>query len=472
MKDVIMNKKNNLFKMFESLMARFGNNSELPFQEKSNLAEWLESRLHLALTNFADDMFGSGTVTRNERKILSAAIGAALDAYHNLLVEQAPQLFERRPWEDALEDNSSDVQETLTPTSPPAPLLKERGVDEVEFTESGTSSMFVPLMEKAVRKDGTIPIKIIQPGWGSSGYYEPEVLERDGPKIFPKGTKMFWNHQTPAEEAERPEGDLNNLAAELISDARYQANGVAGSGLYADAKVFENYKSAVDDLAKHIGVSIRAYGKAVHGEKEGREGAIIQELTKGKSIDFVTAPGAGGQILSLFEAARIVHADKKKTTSESVALNEEVRMDEKEFKALQESVTTLQTNLSAVTDDNARLKETLALRDAKDTVREALHGLDLPDVTKARLLESLPKSAPMKDGVLDVEAFKTLISETVKNEVSYLTKAAGLGKIRGLGEAETPDEEDEGEVDEALAEAFSDLGLSEAGAKIAAIGRR
>ncbi|MGE9262067.1 hypothetical protein ACQKHI_27980, partial [Escherichia coli] len=61
-----------------------------------------------------------------------------------------------------------------------------------------------------------------------------------------------------------------------MSDARYQANGLAGEGLYADAKVFERFKPAVDDLASHIGVSIRAFGKAVQGEMEGREGVIIQ----------------------------------------------------------------------------------------------------------------------------------------------------------------------------------------------------
>jgi hypothetical protein len=66
--------------------------------------------------------------------------------------------------------------------------------------ESGEmTSMFVPLLEQAVRRDGTIPLKLIQPGWGSSGYYSAEVLERDGPKVFPLGTQMFWNHATQSE---------------------------------------------------------------------------------------------------------------------------------------------------------------------------------------------------------------------------------------------------------------------------------
>ena len=446
-------KKSPLQKFYE-LFESWKPNNDVPLSEKSNLAEWLEARVHTWLTQLADELFGNGNVTRIERKAISEAISTALDTYHQSILDNAPQLLQRRPWEDAPAEDTSTVSES----------------SDDEFTESGSGAMFIPLIERAVRQDGTIPVKIIQPGWGSSGYYPAEVLERDGPNIFRKGTKMYWNHQTPTEEAERPEGDLNHLAAELVSDARYQANGPAGAGLYADAKVFERYKGPVDDLAPHIGVSIRAFGKAIQGEIEGREGTIIQELTKARSVDFVTAPGAGGQILSLFEAAR--GADKKTTTVsvENHSVKEKSNMDEKELQALTESVATLQTSLGAVQDENARLKERLAVRDAKDLVSAALVKFELPEVTKARLLESLPKQAALKDGVLDAETFGKVIDEAVKTETAYLTQVGGLGKIKSLGESA---DDGDGEEDHAasLEEAFADLGLSEAGAKIAAKGR-
>jgi hypothetical protein len=69
--------------------------------EAANVGEWLESRLHLALTQIADDMFGNGRLNREERKSLSFAIGQALDAYHQAIMNEAPQLFEREPWRDA-----------------------------------------------------------------------------------------------------------------------------------------------------------------------------------------------------------------------------------------------------------------------------------------------------------------------------------------------------------------------------------
>ncbi len=148
-------------------------------------------------------------------------------------------------------------------------------------------------------------------------------------------------------------------------------------------------------------------------------------------------------------------------------------MDDLELKKLQESVTTLQTTVGTVTGENARLKEALALRDAKDMVSEALKGLDLPEATKARLSESLPKIAPLKEGALDKDAFKTKIEESIKAEVEYLTKAAGLGKIRGLGESSHDDEQlDEAKASKDLQDAFEAIGLSEAGAKIAARGHQ
>ena len=357
-------------------------------------------------------------------------------------------------------------------------------VETIDLQEAGDGSLFMPLVEKAVRRDGSIPIKIIQPGWGSSGYYPAEVLERDGPKIFTKGMHMYWNHPTQSEEAERPERSLNDLAGVLLSDARWDANGSKGPGLYADAKVFENYRSAVDDMAEHIGVSIRAMGKAQQGTLEGRRGPLITELTAGRSTDFVTAPGAGGEIITLFEAARKVRTDQDPdagtdpapAATDSVATTESNMEEAMEMKELQEAVTTLQTQNASLTANNARMAERLAMREARDLVQEALSGLQLPQTTKTRLLQTLPAQFVMKEGELDQAAFKALVNEAVKTEVKYLTDTLGLGNIKGLGEAASDGEEDgEGEpenVEEALAESFAAIGLSESAAKIAAQGRK
>jgi hypothetical protein len=164
-------------------------------------------------------------------------------------------------------------------------------------------SEFIPLSERAVRRDGTISLKLIQPGWGSSGYYPRDVLERDIPKVFPAGTHMMWNHATPSEEMERPEGDLRDLAAVTVSDPIWLEGGPHGPGMYAEARPFAGYASAIDEIGEHIGVSIRGMGRHTTGEAEGKSGRIIQEIAAGKSVDFVTVPGAGGAIVSIFESA-------------------------------------------------------------------------------------------------------------------------------------------------------------------------
>ena len=404
-------------------------------KEARNVGEWLESRLHLMFTQIADDMFGEGRLSRDERIALSSAIGGALDAFRAGVEEKAMALYSRDPYRDQL--------------SPSPVEMGEAGTLAPEFTE---------LTEKAVRRDGTIPIKVIAPGWGSSGYYSPEVLKRDGPRVFEAGVQMFWDHQTATEEAERPEGSLEDLAAVLTAPARWEENGAAGPGLYADAKVFPSYIESVDSLAPHIGVSIRANGRAMAGEAEGRRGSIIQEITAAKSVDFVTKPGAGGQILQLFEAARPSHRDSAKERE-----MEELKEAQAENKRLAETV--------------ARLQEALLLRDAKDFVGASLAGATLPDVTKRRLSESLTSNPPIgQDGALDKTAYAARIAEAIQAETEYLQQVAGYGagRIEGMGSANgalNTTEAETANVSKRMIESFRALGMSETEAAIAAAGR-
>jgi len=373
-------------------------------EEAANVAEWLESRIHAAFTNIADDLFGNGYVTREERIAMSGAIGDALDAFHQAMTDNAPALFKRGRW-------------TVAPDAP----------EGAEVIESG----IVPLVERAVRDDGTIPVKIIQPGWGSSGFYSPELLERDGPRVFKKGLKMFWDHPTITEEAERPERSLRDLAAELVADARWVEAGPGGPGLYADAKVFEAFGPAIDELAPHIGVSIRALGKAEPGEAEDREGRIVTEIVSAHSVDFVTTPGAGGRVLELFESARRRAAT---TEPEVNAVNEE------EVKALQEAKDQAEEDLAAANAELQRMREASLLREAQDFVSQALEKVEMPAMTRTRLRENLAAQAPVTDGQLDQEAFSTIIDEAVKAELEYLAKVLGTGAIKGMGSAGSEDE--------------------------------
>ncbi|MHB1131662.1 MAG: hypothetical protein ACYC4L_04670 [Chloroflexota bacterium] len=327
---------------------------------------------------------------------------------------------------------------------------------QTESADVELTGDLVPLVEKALGKNGTVPIKIIQPGWGSSGHYPAEVLKRDGPTVFKAGLHMHVDHPTAAEEAERPERSVNTLGAVLTSDARWEEKGLAGPGLYADAKPLGGFKERLAELAPHIGVSIRALGKAKTGEAEGKRGPIIEAITAAKSIDFVTTPGAGGQVLSLFEAAR---------GGQTISREEVHTVDENEAQALREAKSVAEAENTTLKAENARLKEGALLREARDFVVQTLAVVDMPELTRARLTESLATRPMLKEGALDREAFKAAIDEAAKSELEYLAKATGSGKVFGMGPS-TPAGDGA-----SLKESYKLLGLSDEQAAIAAAGR-
>ena len=340
-----------------------------------------------------------------------------------------------------------------------------------------------PLVERAVRKDHTVPVKIIQPGWGTSGHYSKDVLERDGPNVFRKGLKMYWDHPTQREAAERPERSLRDLAGELVSDAAWREDGPAGAGLYADAKVFEHFRSAVDDLAPHIGVSIRARGTVKPGEADGREGNLVTAITDAASVDFVTVPGAGGKVLELFEAARPASdgaarpVAEAETEAEAVA-EEPVAAETAETEPVATEVEpevvvpaeetppeeppaqeeAQQTVIQAATSEliEASLNEkidglTKALQEAH--ARLASHeaagivarvieecGRELPTAAKARVSQRFAEGLPVTpEGGLAGETLAASVTEAVRAEIAYLAEITGSGSIRGMGGGTPPD---------------------------------
>lgn len=340
-----------------------------------------------------------------------------------------------------------------------------RETDELE--EAELFGEIVPLVEKAVRKDGTFPIRIIKPGWGSSGYYSKDVLQRDIPKVFPAGTHMHFDHPTVTENRERPERSVKTIAAVTSSLPVWQENGPAGPGMYAEAQARTAYRADIEELAPHIGVSIVASGHRKTGIAEGRKGPVIESIHAGGSIDFVTQAGAGGQVISLFEAAR--------GRSISDPIEEEVEIvSEAELKEARDALTAEQKKSADALAELARLREGAILREARDVVAAALGKVEnLPDITRTRLLEAIASNPPTTDGALDAATLETRVAEAVKAEVEYLAKATGSGRISGMGGAaggasDAAIQENEARLERALGRGF---GLSETAAKSAAGGR-
>jgi hypothetical protein len=287
------------------------------------------------------------------------------------------------------------------------------------------------------------PIKLISPGRGSSGYYSPELLKRDGPQIFKNGTQMYWNHATDTEEAERPEGNLDHLAGVLQEDAKYDENGHDGPGLYSSAKVFDQYRDKVKEMGKHIGLSIRAGGSRDESAigPDGKKG-VITALKNAQSVDFVTKAGRDGKVFT--EAARASEGAQDMDTAEVQRM--------------------IESAVNPLKEENRKLKEALQgtrLRgEVPQVIHEALEPLRLPSASKKKIFEKFTSTEiagmlPLKEGKLDTEAIGKLIEAEAIREANFLMEL-GYGDVRGIGkritEAEMKELEkaDEGKFEETM----------------------
>ena len=364
------------------------------------------------------------------------------------------------------------------------PVEKIRRVEWVDVDEAAHELLgdVVDLVEATVRRDGTIPVKLIAPGWSKNNrYYSASVLESDGPAAFPAGTHMFWDHPSASEAIDRPERSLRDLSAVTVGDARWEEDGPTGAGLYADAKVMAEYQPTLEELAPYIGVSIRAGGTTSYGEADGRSGELVERITVGKSADFVTTPAAGGEIVSLFESVRATGPRPKKEPTVADKTLIEVQRDLTEAERKLEEATALGTLAAAERDRlriaNAKLQEGNLLTEATRVVTEALgRERDIPDVTKQRLAREIADNPPFTEaGELDKPALATRFTEAVKVAREELAAITGSGSVRGLGGGDPFDEAAGGEgadgTHDVLVESFKRMGLNEAQAKEAAAGR-
>lgn len=148
---------------------------------------------------------------------------------------------------------------------------------------------------------GRMLLRLISAGWSLNGnLYPAEVLRRDGPNAWPAGTRCYVDHASDDEEQAHPSGSVKNLAAILTEDARWDE---ATQSLIAEARLFEPWRGPLSQMAEAnaIGMSIRAWVTGDQGERDGREGFIVDWI-EGRSVDFVTVPAAGGAVISVLEA--------------------------------------------------------------------------------------------------------------------------------------------------------------------------
>lgn len=295
----------------------------------------------------------------------------------------------------------------------------------------------VPLLEKAVKADGSAKIKIIQAGQGASGYYPADVLKRDA-GIFAEGTKIFLDHPSASDERDRPERSVKDLAGSLTGPAVWEESGAAGPGLYAPVKFVPTVAPHIDAIAPISGMSIRASGTVGVREIGGKKVRTIESLNVAHSVDVVTQAGAGGRVIDLIESARSGHRSPR--TEERPAMGDKVltleeaqrKIDEMEGREAERITRDAQRD-----QELARLRETNVLREAQSIVVETLARIALPAPTRDRLTTQLSANPPLVEGTtdqIDRAAFVTRVNEAATAELDYLTRAVGSpGGVRGMG---------------------------------------
>lgn len=282
--------------------------------------------------------------------------------------------------------------------------------------------------------------------WGSSGYYDREVLERDGPNVWPAGTPIYLDHPSLSEQRDRPERSVRDLAGKITSTPIYE-----GDGLYADVEFYPHTAPIIEALWSDVGMSIRAAGTAESGERLGRQGPVITSLSEGLSVDVVTRAGAGGKLVAMLESARAnveiveapaVEAAHEPPSSPAGSITEtrkepnvaQIQIDEAEHKRLT-------TEAAKVATIEAERAAAIARAEKAETaVAEAHKATD--DAHVQRVIESagvefsrlelagLRADMPVTEaGRLDVAAFETAVREAA----AEVKERAGYGRPSGVG---------------------------------------
>ena len=270
-------------------------------------------------------------------------------------------------------------------------------------------------------------VKVIESGWGSSGYYPASVLQEYGPSVFKSGTKVFMNHPSATESSDRPERDVHQLAGKLVSDAFFTEN-----GLVADIEFYSHYAPIIKEMAGDVGLSIHAFGEASVGEAEGRSGPIIESLVADPltSVDVVTVAGAGGKFLTLLESY-IKKDEAAEELVESISEGNESMITKEEFEAamtdlketLVDAITPLRESVSVLVEAATPAEEEAVAEDAVEVVAEALNPVDvavkfnesgLPKLALARVAEALKADSEksVDDLIADEKAYVVAVSES------------------------------------------------------------
>lgn len=273
-----------------------------------------------------------------------------------------------------------------------------------------------------VDNDGTIPVVLITPGKGSSGYYTEDLIKRDAASAWPAGSHSYINHLQEGEVR-----DPQKLIGILTEDAHWDEDKHAA---VSRMKPLKHWDEFVREVAPHTGLSISAMGDGKLGEMDGEQVFIVESLAPSiqNTIDLVSFAGRGGYIESLLESAvasthvETSAGDKEKETK-TMALEDKV----------ESLISTVEALVSTITATEAARVAGAAGADEKaaDAVKaidatKAVESAEISASAKAKLIEGIKKGsydvAPL---IEEAKAEKAALREELLQEQAALGATAG-----------------------------------------------
>lgn len=284
-----------------------------------------------------------------------------------------------------------------------------------------------PLLVEKAGSDGSVwEIKIIEAGEGSSGYYVAEVLERDGAKAFPAGTRSFANHDSFDDLMNG--GDITRLMGKTLESATYR-----DGALWAPWKVAPQWQEFVKEFHEQIGVSINTPGQREVGTIGDYTGNVVTALENGPytSIDVVVAPGAGGGFTRMLESAKeVLKGYLKESTAPAVDNDKEnERKSHMEIEELAKEVSELREAMTGFITLATPLLETLKPAEAPEVDTTAAVTVAYEKAIDAGLPKRLRESviaAVKADPTVDVDAAIKTETEFVESLKSDIAEADGF----------------------------------------------
>lgn len=279
-------------------------------------------------------------------------------------------------------------------------------------------------------------IKLITTGRGSSGYYNEEVLRRDGAEAFPAGTKILNTHINNNEFSDARMGQGvsgDDFVGQLLEPA-YYSESPDGAGLYARAEIFRDYVERWgEEKIRAMEFSIFSAVEWEEGEApDGIEGRIATRLihTPHNTVDAVVFGGAGGRTVSVIasESANLCNGSCEIIKGLSVhmmdANNESTPLSDGDNKG--QSDMDLEKKVAELEEELKAAKASLTAETAEKEAAQDRANLAEKALQEANAIARERATKDALDGLFDgVEFIGTEAEELVRAKIGAMVKWDG-----------------------------------------------